>query len=148
MRFSEPGGNVAVAIVASRAPGHCAWVVRHRCAMKHQISYLVILLAAMLVSCSQHSPVSSVSDILGFSQPEVFTKYGSPKSQHDFLLSHGLNEMTGPLRHHFPKSEWSQTMIRELTWEFRDDYMTLWLYQTNGVWRVVDGLRYKKGIVF
>src|SRR5687767_11216464 len=28
MRCSEPGGSVAVAIVASRAPGRCAWVDR------------------------------------------------------------------------------------------------------------------------
>src|ERR1043166_7850026 len=35
MRCSEPGGRVAVAIVASRAPGRCAWVVRRHYAHCH-----------------------------------------------------------------------------------------------------------------
>ena len=33
MRCSEPGGGVAVAIVAPRAPGRCAWGVRRRYVM-------------------------------------------------------------------------------------------------------------------
>jgi hypothetical protein len=53
MRYSEPGASVAVAIVASRAPGRWAWVVRPRNRMENPRTinrFLVTLVGALLVA--------------------------------------------------------------------------------------------------
>ena len=59
--YNEPGGSVAVAIIASRAPGRWAWVFRRHRAMRHFIAITLLTLA--ICGCT-HPPKAARDGIL------------------------------------------------------------------------------------
>jgi len=93
-------------------------------------------------------PVWDYDSMVGQSEMEITNQFGVPDSRHDFILSDGGGEIATPLFRMFPKKDWSSTQIRSLHWQYRDYDTIFYLHRTNGIWKVVDGVGFLKGVQF
>jgi hypothetical protein len=118
--------------------------------MKTSLTSFVGLLALLLfaVGCQHGLSVVRVDALDGMTEAQVISRFGAPTRRAEFPMSKALDEFRAALQKYHPLPQSQAVVIHELTWEQSQVFVTAWLHETNGGWRVFDSLRYGKDVVF
>jgi hypothetical protein len=111
---------------------------------------LLVLLALGWYFDWGHADVEKLPQLHGKSLAAVIAQLGQPDERSEYSLGKQLDEMRIELYNTYPPDDpkTAQTRILELQWHYWRYDIAVWLHQVNGEWRVLNTLRWQKGIVF
>ena len=84
----------------------------------------------------------------GLSEAQAIAQFGTPTRRIEFPMAKAQDEFRAALQKYHPLPQSRDVVIHELTWEQPKVFLTVWLDETNGTWRVFDSLKYGKDVVF
>ena len=81
---------------------------------------------------------------------QVISKFGAPERDETFPMSDAVGEFRVELFNTYPpnKPANASVKIEEMWWKDGDYWITLWLHQKNGDWKVLDSCRWHKDVRF
>lgn len=120
-------------------------VVRENGVVKYSINWI----DGKLVE-DWHEPTEVLTEFKDKTKTELVGYYGPPHHTREFLMSACCTEFTIGLWNTYPPSNPANAhvAIQEIQWDYPLHHMTMWLHRIDGEWRVVTGLRWKKGVDF